>query len=182
MRRTIQFAAIAAALGICGVASAQNSGQRTDATPVGFTFRGGVVFPLDEDLRKTADLFFGLGADYVFPTQLIRGSETFASLDWFARATNGQNGNVFPIALNQRFYSRPGSGLYNREFRNYVFIGAGAAIIDIGGSSTKFMLRGGAGTELGPNIVAEAVLTFSDKADKTGVRANALGVYFGYRF
>jgi hypothetical protein len=180
MRRTIQLAAIAAALGICGGAMAQNSGQRSDVTPSGITFRGGIVFPLDEELRELSDVFFGLGADYLFPTQLIRGSETFASIDWWARGTNGRKGNVFPVALNQRF--KLGPGLYNREFSNYFFVGAGAAIIDVGGSATKFMLRGGFGTELGPNIIAEGVLTLSDEHKASGIHANSIGVYFGYRF
>jgi hypothetical protein len=181
MRRTIRFAAIVAALGVVGLASAQNSGQSTlDARPTNLTFRGGIVFPLDDNLRAVSDFFGGIGVDYLFPTQLIRGSETYLSLDWFAKGTNLRKGSVLPIALNQRFYL--GRGIYNREFRNYFFIGAGVAVIDVGASSTRFMLRGGVGTELGPNIIAEGVLTLSDESRGSGVRANAIGAYIGYRF
>jgi hypothetical protein len=181
MRRTILLAAMAAALGVSGVASAQNSGSSVDATPTNFTFRGGLVFPMDSGLRDVADLWGGVGVDYLFPTQLIRGgSQTYLSADWFIRGTGGGRGNVWPIALNQRFYA--GQGIYNREFRNYFFVGAGVAILDFSKSSTKFLMRGGVGTELGPNIIAEATLTLTDKDNSTGIRGNAIGVYLGYRF
>jgi len=175
------FTAAVAALGIVGAASAQSSSTQIDATPSNLTIRGGVVFPLDSELRKASDLFAGLGLDYEFPTQLIKGSTTFASVDWWLKASNGTNGNVFPLTVTQRFYSGKGNNYY-KEGRSYFFVGGGIAIIDVEHkSSSKFCFRGGIGTELGPNIIAEASLTLSDRS-KTDVRANAVGVYIGYRF
>jgi hypothetical protein len=173
--------AAVAALGIVGVSVAQSSTTQIDATPSNLTFRLGVVFPLDDNLRENSDLYGGLGVDYTFPTQLIKGSTTYASLDWFFKGSNGRNGNVFPIAINQRFYSKTGNSFYP-DGRSYFFIGGGVAIIDVSNrSDTKFMIRGGVGTELGPNIIAEAAATFSDRS-KVDVRANAIGIYIGYRF
>ncbi len=169
------------AVGIVGGAIAQSDDTRIDATPSYLTFRGGILFPLDDNLRKSSDLFAGFGVDYEFPTQLIKGSTTYLSADWWLRTSSGDNGNVFPIAINQRFYGKGGSRFYEGG-RNYFFAGLGVAIIDVAGrSSSKWMLRGGVGTEIGPNIIAEAVLTLSDESS-TNVRANGVGVYLGYKF
>jgi hypothetical protein len=174
------MAAALAAVGIVGGAMAQQD-TKIDATPSYLTFRGGLLFPLDDNLRESSDLFGGIGIDYEFPTQLIRGSLTYASIDWWFRTSNGDNGNVFPIAINQRFYSKGGSQFYD-EGRSYFFVGAGVAIIDVAGKSTgKWMIRGGVGMEIGPNVIAEGVITFSDESS-TKVRANGIGVYLGYKF
>lgn len=175
--KKLHLAAFAAALGFVGVASA----QPIDAAPSNLTFRGGVVFPLDDNLREASDLFFGVGIDYLFPNQIIRAgnSETYFSVDWFVKGTSGARGNVFPLAINQRFYSDV-SGI-SRYGRTYFTLGLGAAVIDVNRSATRFLVRGGVGVELGPNVVAEAIATFSDKT-RDNVRANALGVYVGYRF
>lgn len=177
-----KFMAMAlAAIGIVGGAFAQGSDTRIDATPSYLTFRGGIVFPLDDNLRESSDLFGGLGVDYEFPSQLIKGSLTYASLDWWFRTSNGDNGNVFPIAINQRFYGKSGNSMYP-DGRSYFFVGLGVAIIDVAGkSSGKWMVRGGVGTEIGPNIIAEAIATFSDESS-TKVRANGIGLYLGYKF
>lgn len=171
-----------AAMGITGIAAAQSADTRIDATPSYLTFRGGLLFPLDSNLRENSDLYGSLGVDYEFPTQLVKGSTTFASVDWWLRTSNGDNGNVFPIAINQKFYSNnKGNGFY-ADGRSYFFIGAGVAIIDVAGkSSSKWMLRGGVGMEIGPNVIAEAIATFSDESSAK-VRANGIGVYLGYRF
>ncbi len=177
-----KFMAMAlAAIGIVGGAFAQNDSTKIDATPSYLTIKGGILFPLDSGLRDASDFWGTVGFDYEFPTQLVRGSTTFASVDWWFRTTSGSNGNVFPLAINQKFFSKGGNGRY-AEGRNYFFIGAGVAIIDVAGkSSGKWMLRGGVGTEIGPNINAEAVATFSDEG-RNGVRANGIGVVLGYRF
>lgn len=180
MNKTFITTAVAA-LGIVGVACAQSSTTQIDATPSYLTLRGGLVFPLDDNLRENSDLYGALGLDYEFPTQLIKGSTTFASVDWWFKGSNGGNGNVFPLTITQHFYTGKGNSYY-REGRSYFFVGGGIAIIDVANkSSSKFCLRGGVGTELGPNIIAEASLTLSDRS-KTDVRANAVGVYIGYRF
>ena len=180
MNKTFMTTAVAA-LGIVGVACAQSSSTQIDATPSNLTLRGGIVLPLDNHLRDASDLFGGVGLDYEFPSQMIKGSTTYASVDWWFRASNGDNGNVFPLTITQHFYTGHGNSYY-KDGRSYFFVGGGIAVIDVGGkSSAKFCLRGGLGTELGPNIIAEASLTLSDRS-KTDVRANGVGVYIGYRF
>lgn len=179
---TKKFMAMAlATIGIVGGAFAQSDDTRIDATPSYLTLRGGIVFPLDDNLRESSDLFFGIGLDYEFQTQLIRGSTTFFSADWWLRTSNGDNGNVFPLAINQKFYTKRESRYYEGG-RTYFFVGAGVAVIDVAGSSSaKWMIRGGVGMEIGPNLIAEAVGTYSDESS-TKVRAAGVGVYVGYRF
>ncbi len=169
-----------AAIGIVGGAVAQSDDTRIDATPSFLTFRGGLVIPWDDNLREVSDLFGGIGIDYEFPSQIVRGALTYFSADWWFRTSNGDNGNVFPLAVNFRFYNNAGLSYYP-EGRTYFFVGVGAAIIDAGKSSAEWMLRGGVGAELGPNVIGEAVLTFSDESS-TKVRANGIGFYLGYRF
>jgi hypothetical protein len=179
---TKKFMAMAlATIGIVGGAFAQSDSTRIDATPSDLTLRGGLIFPLDDNLREASDLFAGIGLDYDFRTQLIRGSTTFFSAEWWLRASNGDNGNVFPLAINQRWYTGRQSPYYDGG-RFYFFAGIGAAIIDVAGeSNAKWMVRGGIGAELGPNIVAEGVFTWSDESS-TKVRASGLGVWIGYKF
>lgn len=178
--KKLHIAASIAALGILGAASAQNNNAPSD-----FALRAGIVFPIDNNLRSASNLWYGVGVDYVFPNQVIRlgkDSETYVSVDWFGRSTSGQRGNVFPLALNQRFFTSVKSGGLEKYGRTYVTVGAGAAIIDVNGSSaTKWLFRGGMGVELSHHLSAEAILTISDKT-AANVRANAVGVYFGYRF
>jgi hypothetical protein len=182
MRRTILLAATVASMGMSGLAAAQSGGAHIDATPYNFTFRGGVVFPLDSGFRDVSNLWLGLGLDYLFPTQLVRGgSQTFLSGDWMLRGTSGAKGDVIGVAINQRFYSA-GRGMANPNYRNYFFVGLGAAFMNFTSSSTQLLGRGGFGTELGPNVIAEATLTLTGKDPGSGIRANALGVYLGYRF
>lgn len=172
-----KLAAGVAALGMVAVAAAD------DVKATDITVRAGVVFPWDSNLRSVSDLFFGAGVDYTFPTQLLRikNSESYFSVDWFGRSTNGRKGNVFPIALNQKFYSSGISGSLNKLGRTYFTIGLGGAVVDVGVSQVKFLIRGGLGVELGPNIIAEAIATYTEKT-RSGVRGNGLGVYLGYRF
>jgi len=180
MIKKIMLVALAA-IGFTGVASAQSTSTKIDATPSYLTFRGGIVFPLDSSLRESSDFFGAIGIDYEFPTQLIRGSETFLSVDWYFKGSTGANGNVFPITLTQRFYTGHGNSYYSGG-RSYFFVGGGVAIIDVAHKSEgKWCIRGGIGTELGPNIIAEGSLLLSDQTSN-GVRANAVGVFIGYRF
>lgn len=175
------IALVLATMGIIGGAFAQSDDSRIDATPSYLTFRGGLLFPLDDNLRESSDLFGGVGIDYEFPTQMIRGFTTYFSADWWFRTSNGDNGNVFPLAINLRKYTSKQSP-YFEGGRFYFFGGIGAAIIDVAGkSSAKWMLRGGVGTEIGPNLIAEGSLTWSDESD-TKVRAFGLGVHIGYKF
>lgn len=177
MLKMFTVAAGVAALGMVAVAAAE------DVKATDITVRAGVVFPWDSNLRQVSDLFFGAGVDYTFPNQIIKikNSESYFSADWFGRSTNGRKGNVFPLALNQRFFSSGISNSLNKLGRTYFTIGLGGAVVDVGASQVKFLVRGGLGVELGPNIIAEAIATYTEKT-RSGVRGSGVGVYFGYRF
>ena len=93
---------IALALATTAISFAQN----TDYTPTNLAFRLGFAYPLNDTTRDLSKRFIGVGADYYFPTQFIRGSQTYLSIDWLGKSGNGAKGNVFPIMLNQKFYGR----------------------------------------------------------------------------
>jgi len=179
--KTMKIAASIAALGTLGAAFAQNN----NALSSDVTLRAGIVLPLNSAMRDASNLWGGVGLDYRFPSQAFhfgRNSETYLSADWFFRSTSGSHGNVFPVAINQRFYTGvPGTNLSSYG-RTYVSVGLGAAFIDVGGGSqAEFMGRGAFGIEFGPHVVAEAVLTLSGQT-RRDASANALGIYLGYRF
>ncbi len=176
----LKIAASVAALGIMGAALAQNN----NAFSSDVTLRAGGIFPLNGGMRAASNFWGGVGVDYRFPTQSFHignNSETYLSADWFFRGSNGTGGNVFPVAINQRFFTNVKGTNLEHYGRTYVSIGLGAAFIDINGSQTEFMGRGALGVEFGPHVIAEAVLTLSGTT-RNNASANALGVYLGYRF
>ncbi len=177
MRRTLLGAALVAALGVSAVASAQDR-TGTDYTPTGMSLRGGVTIPLDSTLSRLGNTLFDIGIDYQVPTSFLRNSETYISFDYWASSLRFNKGSVIPIAINQRFYSG-GQGALEGS-RTYLFVGLGAAFIDIDNSEAAIMVRGGIGKELGPNTFFETIGTFSDRAG--GGRANAVAFNIGYRF
>lgn len=163
---------LAAAIGLAGVASAQ-----TDYTPTNLSVRLGVGFPLDDVTRDITKTLIGVGVDYDFTRPLIAGGDTFLSIDWFGKSGSGAHGNIFPIMINQRFYSQP-IDVGNR--RTYGFLGVGIAVLDVFNTKTVLAARGGVGVELGQNLFAEGTLYLS--APDQGVRANVVGLYVGYKF
>ncbi|MGV3617843.1 MAG: hypothetical protein ACO1SV_21165 [Fimbriimonas sp.] len=171
--RIFTATAVIAALGIAGAASAQTS--TIDLTPVGISVRGGVVLPLDSTLENLGTSLLGLGIEYTLPTSYLRTGETFLALDYFAPRFAGDKGSVFPLTINQRWYND-----VDAARRTYYFLGLGATFIDIVNSDVAIGVRGGFGTELGDRIFAEVAGYLSDK--KGGARANAVGLYLGYRF
>jgi hypothetical protein len=172
--RIITAAAVLAAFGIAGAASAQT--RTLDLQPVGVSVRGGVVLPLDNQLEDLGTSLIGLGVEYTLPQPLIRsGGETFLSLDYIAAKIGGDKGSVFPLAINQRWYTDESA-----IRRSYYFFGVGATFLDLDRAETTIGIRGGFGTELGDRIFAEVAGFLSDKAG--GARANGLGLYLGYRF
>jgi len=179
--KKLHIAASVAALGIMGAAVAQTDNY----TPSDFTLRGGIVFPINNGLRDSSNLFGGVGLDYCFPRQAVRlgqDSETYFSGDWFFRGTSGGKGNVFPLAINQRWYSKVQGTKLDRYGRTYFSLGIGAAIIDVShASGTEILGRGAIGVEFGQHMIAEAVLTISGQT-RQDVSANAVGIYLGYRF
>ncbi|AIE84960.1 hypothetical protein [Fimbriimonas ginsengisoli] len=174
MRKIYTVAATIAAIGIAGVAAAQSPTQ-PDLTPVNITVRAGIALPLDSALTNVGNTLLDLGVEYMIPTSLVKGSETFISLDYWTKGFNG-NGNVIPLMVNQRWY-QGGADVLKRR---YFFLGAGVAFVDVNRSNTAIGIRGGIGQELGEHIVAEIAGYLSDRAG--GARANAITFSLGYRF
>lgn len=166
---------MAAVLGAASVASAQGDTRTIDLTPAGLTIRGGVALPIDPSLTDVGASLFGLGIDYAPPRTLIRGGETYFSIDYFSARFGAGRGSVFPVAFNYRVYDNP-----NALRRNYYFVGVGATFLDVQSAGTAIGFRGGVGTELGQNIIAEITGYISDRAG--GARGNAIAFYLGYRF
>lgn len=166
----IKMLAAVAALGVVGAAQAQST------YPYNIAVRGGLVFPIEDRFSDIGGSLLGLGVDYTLPRSLVKGGETYLSLDYISQTLGGED-RVWPIAINQKVYQSGG------EFgkRTYAFVGLGGVIVDAqGADGTAFLLRGGLGKELGNNIFGEATLTLADKTD--GFRANGLGLYIGYRW
>ncbi|GEM_PF-797803 len=161
--------AAVAAFGI--VAGAQAQGY-----PYNFTVRGGVVFPIDSSYSNVSSTFFGVGIDYTFTSPLIKGGETYLSLDYHAKTFGKDKGSVFPIALNQRIFGKANS----EGNRTYAFFGLGATVVDFAGSETVLGARLGVGIELSTSLIGEATLYLADK--KNGVQPNSFGLFLGYKF
>ncbi len=176
MKKILFASAIAAAFGMSAIASAQYQNSLGKVYPNNFDFRAGGVFGLDTTMRNISNFWFGLGADYIFPTQYLNGITTYVSFDWLTHTTNTGGGNVFPVCLDFRF------PLSNRVqgYSTYGFIGAGAFFDNIYTSKTVLGLRGGIGVTLGPNIFTEATLYLS--SGDQSYHTNALGIYLGYKF
>jgi hypothetical protein len=92
---------LAASFGLAAMASA----QAQDITPTNIAIRAGVAYPLDNGTRSITHTLIGAGMDYYFPVRYIRDSDTFLSIDWLGKSGNGAKGNIFPIMLNQKWYS-----------------------------------------------------------------------------
>lgn len=167
MKRTL----VLASLGIAAFSSAQSFEQ-----PSNIAFRLGYVYPIDSVTRDTVKGFIGVGADFFPNFQILKNAETTISLDWLGKSGSGAKGNMFPIMINQRFYSNDVSG----ERKSWFSFGAGVAIIDITSTKTVLAIRGSYGMMLGENLFAEIPLLYSDSAG--GARATSVGFYIGYRF
>ena len=174
MRKTISAAAILAAFSLAGIASAQTSGS-IDTYPNNITIRGGVALPIDQSLSNVSNTFTDIGIEYTFNASLLKGGETYISIDgWF---NNFNSVVAYPVAINQRFYT--GNNPQGR--RSYFFVGLGMTWTDVGSQTfNAISARGGIGTELGPNIIAELTGYIADEAG--GTRANAITINLGYRF
>jgi len=173
MRRILTAAAIVATLGTYGLASAQLS-DKLDTSPNNITIRGGIAFPADSSLSNVSNTFSNIGVEYLFNDSLLKGGETYLSVDAFFN--NFNNVVAWPVMVNQRFFT--GSNPQGR--RNYFFIGVGYSFVNITQSGGAVGARAGIGTELGPNIIAEFAGYVSDRVE--GARANAVTFNIGYRF
>jgi hypothetical protein len=161
----------------CGSAFAQYSRDKIDPTPYGFSFRGGAAFPVESELRDLNEAWVALGVDYTFTKQYLQNSETYLSVDYILHSTSGKNGTVWPLMVNQKFYTERD----RTDNRTYFLAGVGAVVMDIGGSDTVIGARVGLGFELSKQVFAEFVFVWSDEND-AGVRATNGAVYLGYRF
>jgi hypothetical protein len=179
MRNSFLATAVLGATVLSASSFAQVTSTAVDAYPYNMSIKGGVFFPLDDNLRSVDNLFGMLGAEYVFPTQLIRGSETFAEFDWIFHTTASSSVNVFPLTLNQRFWSQPGKGLFGTG-RTYFFVGAGVTWIEPKGQA-KLTFHGGLGAELGARTFIETSLYIGEQ-DSNLLRNSGIGVNVGYRF
>lgn len=174
MRRFLNLAGLAGTLAVSGLASAQTGGSYY---PINLSLRLGAVFPIDDRMSDLGNSLFGLGIDYRIDKSFFEGGETFFSLDWFTGTTTGRKGNIFPIMVNQKWFTRGAE----EGGRSYVFVGAGAVIVDVSGSDTVLGARAGAGMELGQAFFAEGTFYVSDRA-KGDLRNTAVALWLGYRF
>ncbi len=164
---------LAAVVGFAAVAPA----QKLDYKPSNISVRVNVAYPLDDATRNLTKTLIGVGIDYEFLTQFLKGSTTFLSIDWYGKSGNGAKGNIFPLLINQKFYSNQG---VDGKGRTYLFGGLGLVFLDITSSKTTIAAQAGFGYEFGPNIFSEFKLLISDSAN--GSKANLVGVSLGYRF
>src|SRR5579871_1967590 len=180
MRNSFLAAATLGAIVLSASAFSQVTHEAVDATPYNISLKGGLYWPIDSNLRSVDSLFAGFGGEYLFPTQIIRGSETYLELDALLHSTASSNVTVFPLTLNQRFWGAPGSSIFGHQGRSYFSIGGGVTWIDPRGQG-KLTLHGAVGSDLGPRTIVEASLFVSEQ-DGNGLRNTGAMVAIGYRF
>jgi len=178
MRNSFLAAAALGATVLSASAFSQVVHTPVDATPYNVSIKGMIFWPIDDNLRNVDKLFGGGGIEYLFPVQLIRGSETYMEFDALLHTTASSNVSVFPLTINQRFYGGPSS--LDRSGRTFLFIGGGFSWIDPKGQA-KLTAHGGVGMDIGPRIYTEAALFISD-GDNNGLRNTGFSLALGYRF
>lgn len=163
---------VLAALGAAAFSNAQPI-----EPPTNVAFRLGAAFVWDDNARDVTDTMIGVGFDYFLPRGLFPTGETYISIDWLGRSVDGGKGNIFPVALNHKFYMTQGDFEWQRT---YFFAGIGPTFMDLARADTVIGIRGGVGRYFGPNLFGEVTATLSEESQ--GMRANTIGVYIGYRF
>lgn len=159
------------------MALAQND---TFDVPSNLGVRLGIGYSLDDDTRDLiGDGLLGVGFDYTFDESLLPQGETYLSIDWLGEGISGDKGNIFPIFINQRFFTSDVTERFQGN-RSYYFVGVGGAIIDVTSTASVLAVRGGLGYELGEHVFVEGALVLSDIDADT--RATSIGGYVGYRF
>ena len=133
MKQILYGAAIVSAIAISGLASAQYNPSPVEVHASGLTIRGGVVIPADNNLRDFSKTLLGVGGEYSFTHEFVQGAETYLSIDWFGKTASGGKGNIFPVCINERFYT--GKSRYGKGGRAYFFVGVGTTFIDITAST-----------------------------------------------
>ena len=162
--------------------SLQGSTATENTMPDYFTLRAGLAFPIDSSLSHASTIFVGAGVDFTFSNQFFKNAETYISVDWLGRTHGNARFNIFPLALNERFYFQPGAtGKYGAPAgAAYAFIGLGGTIYDFSNSTFRFSGRVGLGTQFTQNWLAEATLYVAEPVN--GVHADAIAAYIGYKF
>lgn len=164
-------------------ATTVGQGEATpNPTPAYFTLRGGVDFSIDSELSDVSSILLGLGVDFTFSNNIFKNAETYLSVDWLARTHGNERFNLFPLALNERFYLSPNqTGKYGASVGTaYAFIGLGGTIYDFSNSNFRFSGRLGIGTQFADRWIAEATIFLAEP--DYGLHADAIGVYVGYKF
>jgi hypothetical protein len=179
MRRFLLSGAAVTALGVSATAMGQVSYPGTSYTPVNITVKAGVGVPLDSNLSNVVTNFVAVGAEFQLPTPLIRGGDTYFSLDYFTKSFSGTPSFV-NLSINQRYYIGTSSEKALGH-RKWAFIGAGMDFMNITTSDNVFAARAGLGAELGENIFAEVAGYVSDKSSD-GIHADVAAFFIGYRF
>ncbi|HVT12651.1 MAG TPA: hypothetical protein VHE55_10320 [Fimbriimonadaceae bacterium] len=181
MRNSFLAAATLGAAVLSASAFCQVVHTAVDATPYNISLKGSVYWPIDDNLRHVDHMFAGAGLEYLFPTQLIRGSETFMELDALLHTTASSNLTILPLTINQRFYSKPGSSLFGHNGRSYFYLGGGVTWFDPRGAA-KLTFHGGIGSDLGPRTFLEAAIYISEQDSNMGLRNSGVIASLGYRF
>lgn len=148
-----------------------------DATPYNISVKGSIFLPIADNLEHVDNMFAGLGLEYLFPTQIIRGSETFLEADFLLRTTASSNVTIIPLTINQRFYTN--GGIFGGG-HTYFYLGGGVTWIDPHGQA-KLTGHAGLGTDIGPKTFVEAAFYFSEQ-DQNGLRNTGVALSLGYRF
>lgn len=176
MRRTlISFAAVSA-LGLSATAVAQTNFPTTTYTPTNIAIKGGVGLPIDTNLSNIVSTFMAFGAEFTLPEPLIKGGDTYFSLDWFTQSFAGTPSFV-NLSVNQRWWIGQDKVVGRRK---YLFVGVGMDFMNIVRSDDVVAARAGLGTELGENIFAEVAGYVGDQDN--GIHPDVIGVFIGYRF
>jgi hypothetical protein len=180
MRKSFVAAITLGATVLSASAFAQVEHGGTDAYPYSLSLKGSFYLPIQDNLRDVDNWFAGGSLEYLFPTQLIRGSETFLEVGAYVHTTASSNVTIFPVTLNQRFWGKPGSSLFGRDGRSYFYVGGGVTWIEPR-AAAKLTAHVGAGTDIGPKTFLEAALYFAEQ-DNNGLRNTGAVFSIGYRF
>jgi hypothetical protein len=159
---------------VCGL-SVVGQAQSTSIDTTGLRVRLGGVYVTEKATRRVTGNMIAVGLDYTIRT--TARNETYLSADWYGKSGSGAKGNMFPILINQKFFTneREDSG-----GRSYLTVGLGVVNIDVTSAKTVLGYRVGAGKEFGKNLFGE--LAFLGSTEANGSRANSFGAFIGYRF
>lgn len=165
---------LTAAVALCALAVPSIAQDNWADVPMHFALRGGIFWPIEDELQDLDEIWFSLGADAEFERGFLTGASTVLSLDWFSR-NGGASNNAFPLMVSQRWYM----GVWPK--RTYFQVGIGPVFTDFKPADIVFGARGGVGMEFNDRFFAEANLYWSDDT-KQDVGVIGIGGFFGVRF